>query len=82
MKKPYVIAICQQKGGVGKTTMTINLAATLVRKGYRVLAVDIDPQANMSTSMGYLAPDKLPTLYNIITNHKMCIRDRIHIRHE
>ena len=69
MKKPYVIAICQQKGGVGKTTMTINLAATLVRKGYRILAVDIDPQANMSTSMGYLVPDKRPTLYNIITNH-------------
>lgn len=47
------IAIINQKGGVGKTTTTVNLGAALVKKGYRVLLVDFDPQANLTTHLGY-----------------------------
>ena len=46
------IAICNQKGGVGKTTTTLNLGAGLVRQGKRVLLVDADPQSDLTTSAG------------------------------
>ena len=53
------IAICNQKGGVGKTVTTVNLGIGLARQGKRVLLVDVDPQGSMTASLGYQHPDQL-----------------------
>lgn len=59
-----VICISNHKGGVGKTTTTINLGAALSRKGYKVLAVDMDAQANLTTSLG--VRDAASTIYGAL----------------
>ena len=60
MPKCEVIAIANQKGGVGKTTITFNLGVALAHAGKRVLLVDSDPQGDLTTYMGIHDPDNIP----------------------
>ena len=62
-----VIAIANQKGGVGKTSTTVNLGAGLVRQGYDVLLIDLDSQANLTMALGFQNPDDMGfTVSNVL----------------
>lgn len=64
--RPKIVAVVNQKGGVGKTTTTINLGAALAEVGCRVLIVDLDPQGNASTGLGILAEKREITSYELL----------------
>lgn len=64
---PRVIALTNQKGGVGKTTTAINLGTALAAVGKRTLVVDLDPQGNASTGLGIAARDRESSTYDLVT---------------
>ncbi len=65
---PRIVAIANQKGGVGKTTTSVNLGAALAEMGYRVLVVDLDPQGNATTGLGVNARELGGSIYDVIMN--------------
>lgn len=71
-----VISVSNQKGGVGKTTTAVNVAAFIAEKGKRVLIIDIDPQANAGYGVGINVGEKDPSIYEVLIG-RIPIRDAI-----
>jgi chromosome partitioning protein len=78
-RRAKVISFANQKGGVAKTTTTLNLAVAFAESGHKVLCVDLDPQGNLTMSQG-IDPDKVETsMYDVLVHH-IPIREVIHER--
>jgi chromosome partitioning protein len=72
-----IVAVCNQKGGVGKTTTTINLGAALAEQGRKMLLVDFDPQGALSVGLGIQPHDIDSTVYNLLMERGVTARDVI-----
>jgi chromosome partitioning protein len=72
-----IVAVCNQKGGVGKTTTTISLGAALAEQGRRVLLVDFDPQGALSVGLGFQPHELDATVYNLLMQRGLTARDVI-----
>jgi len=72
-----IIALCNQKGGVGKTTTSVNLAAALAEYGRKVLVVDFDPQGAASATLGVNSHDIETTIYDLLLSSKVATKDVI-----
>ena len=67
-EKTRVFTVSNQKGGVGKTTTTVNIAAALAAAGLNVLVIDIDPQGNASTALGIEHHADVDSIYDVLIN--------------
>lgn len=65
--RPHVVTVVNQKGGVGKTTSVVNIAAAMALRGIRVLVIDCDPQGNTSTALGIDHRQGTPSIYNVLS---------------
>jgi len=72
-----VIAIANQKGGVGKTTTTINLASAMALQDKKILVIDLDPQGNASTGLGIEQQDRNLTTYDLLLDDDVALKDAI-----